>query len=62
MSKDYYDILGVERDATPEAIKKAYRRRAMKVHPDVAPDDAQAAPGPTGTKRSDACGPWRGGA
>ena len=43
MSKDYYDILGVERDATPEAIKKAYRRRAMKVHPDVAPDDAQAA-------------------
>lgn len=43
MSKDYYDILGVERDATPEAIKKAYRRRAMKVHPDVAPDDAEAA-------------------
>ena len=43
MSKDYYDILGVERDASPEAIKKAYRRRAMKVHPDVAPDDAQAA-------------------
>ena len=43
MSKDYYDILGVERDATPEAIKKAYRRRAMKVHPDVAPDDSEAA-------------------
>lgn len=43
MSKDYYDILGVDRDATPEAIKKAYRRRAMKVHPDVAPDDAEAA-------------------
>ncbi len=43
MSKDYYEILGVERDATPEAIKKAYRRRAMKVHPDVAPDDAEAA-------------------
>ncbi|MFT3889806.1 MAG: molecular chaperone DnaJ [Arachnia sp.] len=43
MSKDYYSILGVERDATPEAIKKAYRRRAMKVHPDVAPDDEQAA-------------------
>ncbi|HHT13220.1 MAG TPA: molecular chaperone DnaJ [Propionibacterium sp.] len=43
MSKDYYAILGVERDATPEGIKKAYRRRAMKVHPDVAPDDAEAA-------------------
>ncbi|MDO5677653.1 MAG: molecular chaperone DnaJ [Propionibacteriaceae bacterium] len=43
MSKDYYAILGVERDANAEAIKKAYRRRAMKVHPDVAPDDAEAA-------------------
>ena len=43
MSKDYYTILGVDRDATPESIKKAYRRRAMKVHPDVAPDDAEAA-------------------
>ena len=43
MSKDYYQILGVERDATPEAVKKAYRRQAMKVHPDVAPDDADAA-------------------
>lgn len=43
MSKDYYTILGVDRDATPESIKKAYRRRAMKVHPDVAPNDAEAA-------------------
>lgn len=42
-TKDYYAILGVERDASAESIKKAYRRKAMKVHPDVAPDDAEAA-------------------
>jgi hypothetical protein len=42
-SRDYYEILGVPRDATAEELKRAYRRRARECHPDANPGDPEAA-------------------
>lgn len=40
--RDYYDVLGVRREATVEDIKKSYRQLALKFHPDKNPGDAEA--------------------
>ena len=40
--RDYYEVLGIDKNATDEDIKRAYRKKAKECHPDLHPNDKEA--------------------